>query len=478
MSFKSISIEQTSEAFSSKSGIFLLDKYWKALRLNRKFKNLLPRKKKNRGLEQVSKLKALVFSFAVGNDSLSDLDNLNQDKIFKEVLGGNCSSTCMGDFLRSFGNRHVERFQKAMIESVIELRMALFPNNKEFIITMDSAPHEHYAKKMEGLSWNYKNLWCLDSQNAYDQFGFSYLFDLRPGNTFSGKDSELWVHELFSSIPKDMDRWFRADSAYGKYDMYKALMVKNVNFAIALKSNIGAYVRKKNKHLLTWKKSNLKFFDSDKCEVAMGLYPIKSLGTLRVVFIRAPRKEMQLSLLDDPSEDGYRYYSIITNTSSFDMSDEEVIDFYRQRSTAENFIKEQKYGYDFLNFPCRRLRSNQVFGLAGTIAHNLMRGLSLMMDQKEKLVRSKDGKRRKATQLGYFSKKIRNDLINIAGKVTCSARKVKLRLSRNNWEVFKNMMIKINETKQRYVPHKTLSELFNIRIEYDQLSYGPRGGVP
>ena len=95
------------------------------------------------------------------------------------------------------------------------------------------------------------------------------------------------------------------------------------------------------------------------------------------------------------------------------MGDEEVINFYRQRSTAENYVREQKYGYDFLNFPCRRLRSNQVFGLAGTIAHNLMRGLSLMMEQKEKRVKGKDGKRRKVVQLGYYSKKIRNDLIKI-----------------------------------------------------------------
>lgn len=475
MNFKSISIEQTCEVFSANSGIFLLNKYWKALRLNKKFKGLLPRKKKKRGLEHAAKLKALVFSFAIGNDSLSDLDQLSQDKFFREIIGGNCSSTSMGDFLRSFGNRHVERFQEALIESTIELRMALFPEDKKFVITMDSTPHEHFGNKMEGLAWNYKNMWCLDSQNAYDQYGFSYLFDLRPGNTFSGNGSELWAHELFKRIPSGMERWFRADTAYSKHVMFKALMVKEVNFTIALNAAIGSYVRKKNKNLLSWKKSKLKFFDSDKCEVAMGLYPIKSLGTLRVVFIRAPKEEVQLELLENEEDDGYRYYSIITNVSSFDMSDEDVIDFYRGRSTAENYIKEQKYGYDFLNFPCRRLRSNQVFGLAGTIAHNLMRGLSLMMDQKTKNIKGKDGKKRKVVQMGYFSKKIRNDLIKIAGKVVCSARKVKLRLGRQDWEVFENMMNKINKTKQRYVSHKTLSELFNIRIEYDQLSYGPRG---
>jgi len=398
MNIKNISIEATTEVFSSNSGIFLLEQLWKDLRLNKKFKHLLPRKKKKRGIDQVNKLKALIFSVALGNDSLSDVDDLRDDKVFYEIIGGGTSSTCMGDFLRSFGNRHVERFQDALIEFVIELRLALFPSDKKFIITMDSTPHEHFAKKMEGLAWNYKNMWCLDSQNAYDQYGFSYLFDLRPGNTFSGNDSEQWVHNIFSKIPKIMERWFRADSAYGKYSMFKALHVKNVNFAIALKDNIGKYVRKKNKNLLTWKKTKLRFFDSDECEVAMGLYPIKELGNLRVVFIRAPSEDRQLNLLEDASESGYRHYSIITNVSAFDMDEEKIIDFYRQRSTAENYIREQKYGYDFLHFPCQKLRANKVFGLAGTIAHNMMRAFSFMMDQKVKTVKGKDGKRRQVVR--------------------------------------------------------------------------------
>ncbi len=464
MSPKNIAIESTSEVFSSNSGIFLLNHLWASLRLEKKFKHLLPRKKRKRGISQVNKLKALIFSFAVGNDSLSDLDDLREDKVYQVAVDGVISSTSMGDFLRSFGNRHVERLQDALIESVIELRLALFPHDNKFIITMDSTPHEHYAKKMEGLAWNYKDMWCLDSQNAYDQYGFSYLFDLRPGNTFSGNDSELWVHKIFSKIPKNMEKWFRADSAYSKHVMFQALKIKGVNFAIALKDNIGSYVRRKNKHLLTWKKTKLKFFDSDECEVAMGLYPIKSVGNLRVVFIRAPKEDKQLNLLDDPSESGYRHYSIITNISSFDLDEEAIIDFYRQRATAENYVREQKYGYDFLHFPCRRLRANKVFGLAGSLAHNLMRALSFCMEQKEKRVKGKDGKRRKVIQLGYYAKKVRIKLINIAGKVVCSARKVKLRLNRSNWEVYTKMMKKLKEIKQRYVPYKTLSELFYKRI--------------
>lgn len=476
MSKKSISLESTSEVLTSHSGLFLLNEQWKSLRLGKKLNSMLPRKKRKKGLKQVDKFKALVFSFALGNDSLSDIDKLNQEDLFRSLIGGNCSSRSMGDFLRSFGARQIEKIQETLMESVIELRLALFPENKTFILTMDSTPHEHYAKKMEGLEWNYKDMWCLDSQNSYDQYGFSYLFDLRAGNTFSGKGAERWIHLLYKKIPKQLDRWFRADSAYSSFKVFEALETAEVNFAIALKDNIGSYVRRKNKNLLTWKKTKLRFFDSDKCEVAMGIYPIKKLGNLRVVFIRAPKEESQLSLLDDPSEQGYRHYSIITNVSAFDMDEEKVIEFYRQRATAENYIREQKYGFDFLHFPCQKLRANQVYGQAGTIAHNLIRALSFMMEQKVKKVRGKDGKRRVVTQLGYYAKKVRSELINIAGKVVSSARKIKLRISRTNWEVFNRMNEKIKIVLQRYIAFKNLErDLLNSNTKSTSCSYGPAG---
>jgi hypothetical protein len=67
---------------------------------------------------------------------------------------------------------------------------------------MDSTPHEHYSNLMEGMAWNYKNMWCLDSRNGYDQFGFCFLFDLRSGNTHSGKDVDFWFLKYLSIVQR------------------------------------------------------------------------------------------------------------------------------------------------------------------------------------------------------------------------------------------------------------------------------------
>ena len=115
-------------------------------------------------------------------------------------------------------------------------------------------------------------------------------------------------------------------------------------------------------------KTRIQFFESNKCQVASTLYPIKGLegrSFLRVVFIRAPKKKKV------SGERRFDYYAIVTSMSERDKSNEEIIQFYRKRANAENHIKDLKYGMDFLHFPCRDLNANRMWGLMGVFAYNL-----------------------------------------------------------------------------------------------------------
>ncbi len=203
---KNIALESTTKVLTNNAGQFLLNQLWGYLDVEKKIKKLLPRKKRSRGAAHVQKIKSLLFSFALGGDCLSDLDDIRTDKLFCELTIGGVASRAMGDFLRSFGRRHIERLQNYLLEMALDLRLALHPDDKKFILTMDSTPHEQCGQQMQGVAHNHKNMWCLDSQNAFDQYGLSYLFDLRPGNTFSGKDAEIWIHQIFSKVPSHLER--------------------------------------------------------------------------------------------------------------------------------------------------------------------------------------------------------------------------------------------------------------------------------
>lgn len=435
---QNIVLQKTNKVLSANSGLIFFNQLIEQLELEQKLSKFLPVKKKERGITSFTKFKSAIMSFASGSDCLDDFDGLREEGLYKELCVGGISSRAMGDFLRSFSSLSLENLSDELSDIALNLRMRTHPDELDFILAMDSTPHEQTGLKMEGLAWNYKNMWCLDSQNAYDQFGYSYGFDLRAGNTFSAEGSEVMIRKIFKKIPKRLNRYFRADSAYGRVTVYNELINANVKFAIVLRENLGKHVRKMlmNKNSMKWVKTEINFFDSNECETACGLYPIKNLAGgktyLRVVFIRSKIKGKQLSLLDNPREDRFQHYSIITNMDRSEKNDDAIVEFYRARGNTENFIREQKNGYDFHHFSCKKLSANQAYGLMGTITHNLMRNLSFYL-----------------VKGGCFAKKVRNKLIKLPCQVVRHARRLTVRLAPATLEVMENILqnMKHNNSK-------------------------------
>ena len=62
---------------------------------------------------------------------------------------------------------------------------------------------------MEGVEINYKKHWCLDSLQAFDQFGFQFWMQLRPGATFTAKSATEVIGAVFGQIPKGQLRPLR-----------------------------------------------------------------------------------------------------------------------------------------------------------------------------------------------------------------------------------------------------------------------------
>ena len=50
---------------------------------------------------------------------------------------------------------------------------------------------------------------------------------------------------------------------------------------------------------------------------------------------------------------------------------------------AENFIREQEYGFDLKHYPCQKLDANRAYGLIETFAYNLMRLTALQVNPKK-----------------------------------------------------------------------------------------------
>lgn len=405
----SIKVTSNAKSLSSYSGLHLFSDLISKFEIKSALGQFLPRKERMRGFSSFQKFFAGILGFVAGAECLDDLDWLGQDPLFHE-LTNSPSSITVGNFLRSFSPRQVEQLRNQLPSIALRMRLWLQPNLYKITFKMDSSDHEQYGLKMEGVDYGYRKVRCLNSQNLFDDKGLCYGFDLRKGNTFSSKGAVEMMENAFSVIPKTIQKYFVADSAYGTLAIYNSLLNHNVNFAICLKENVWGPQLEKSKNKITWRKTKLYFFESDKCEIGSSIYSLKGLAGrsfLRVVFIRTKRK-----FITSGDNHPFIYYAIVTNMTESEMSDEQVLKFYRTRAQVENNIKDLKGGMDFYHFPCQSLKANNVWGLMGVIAYNLMRMTSFTL----------------FPRTGCFVKTTRRRLVTLAGEIIRHARSIEIRM--------------------------------------------------
>ncbi len=100
------------------------------------------------------------------------------------------------------------------------------------------------------------------------------------------------------------------------------------------------------------------------------------------------------------------------------MTPQSMLEFHNKRRNAENFVREEKYGYDLKHFPCQKLKANQAFASLAMLAHNLLRWAAIH-DQPHR---------------PKFSKKMRRMFIDIHGKMVSHGRTLTLKVSKHYFQ--------------------------------------------
>ena len=149
------------------------------------------------------------------------------------------------------------------------------------------------------------------------------------------------------------------------------------------------------------------------------------------VVVKRTRVTDQLSLIDGE----WKPYGVVTNISLHDWSFQEVIEHHNKRGNVENFIREEKYGYDLKHFPCLELKANHAYGLIAMAAHNLLRWAAIHENPSRP----------------RFSKGIRRKFIYIPGKIVSHARMLVMRVSLTAFEEV-NRLRQALELKPYYSP--------------------------
>ena len=423
---KILRLESTKTKLTSAAGLGAVIEAFDVSPLSKEFEKCLPDRSSNRSQGSYRLGLIQLASFVRGHDCLDDLIEFRHDETLFEVMRGETVvPRTMGDFLRDFEQEHLLLSNQFLARQAISYRKHLERHLKKPFkpslaprLSIDSTSHVQRGKKMEGLAYNYKEEWCLDSQVIFDDLGLCWGLELRCGNTKSGVGAVDQVKRAFSSYKFSDEKYLSGDAAYCYQDLIKTCLLLGVKFTFTANQATTGW----EDHISSitnwqpWVYSDAeKQFaiehDISLPEIEVGRFhwrPSWNEGLVFPVVVKRTKQEQT-----DLFQGAFKHYGIVTNMDLTKMSYQQLVEFHNKRGNAENFIREEKYGYDLKHFPCLKLKANHAFGFIAMVAHNLLRWASIH----DRPSRPK------------FAKGFRRQFINIPGKMVSHGRTLTLKIS-------------------------------------------------
>jgi hypothetical protein len=449
---RKIKVVPTDFKLTAASGLGTVLEVFDASPLSKAFKKCLPERVSHRSVGSYYLALMVIAGHIHGAEALADLASISEDPYLEKLFEDDVAAIrTIGDFLRDFEVEHIEKLNLFLNQMSRSLFLSLQESQpdqfkpKDLVIDMDSTYHEHFGEKIEGVAWNYKKEWSLETQAAFSSLGFCHGVQLRPGNTKSGTNAAPFIEQIFQDSRTQRIRrleakdYFRADSAYCYQDVIKSCLARGILFTLTAHDGTTGWKSLIEKEGLDWspwvhscdaiKKAKSRDEELPTIEVSR-FYWEPSWSEEKLMFPivvkrewkpYTNKKETQESLFapDTVLEHGeWQYYAVVTNFDLSKWSIQEVFEWHQKRGNAENFIKEEKYNFKLKNFPCQKLLANHAWILLAQVAHNMIRWIALM-DSPDK---------------PHFSKKIRKKYIFIAGRVVSHAKQITLRVMKSTYE--------------------------------------------
>lgn len=423
---KILKLDVTQTKLTSAAGLGTLIEAFDVSPLSEEFKKALPDRSGNRSQGAYRLGLIQLASFVRGHDCLDDLIEFRHDETLFEIMQGETIvPKTMGDFLRDFESIHLSSLNQFLSLQAMSYRKNLEQHLKKPFkpslaphLSIDSTAHVQNGKKMEGLAYNYKNEWCLDSQVIFDELGFCWDIELRPGNTKSGVAASEQIKRAFKDFKFTDEKYLSGDSAYCYQDVIITCLSVGAKFTLTANQATTGWENHiseiNNWQPWVYTEAQLEFAkDRDIIlpEIEMGRFhwsPSWNPGLKFPVVVKRTA-QVQTDLFSGP----WKYYGVVTNLDLTTKTYQEAIEFHAKRGNAENFIREEKYGYDLKHFPCLKLKANHAYGQIAMCAHNLLRW-SAIHDQPHR---------------PKFAKKMRRQFINIPAKMVSHGRSLTLKMS-------------------------------------------------
>ncbi len=227
---------------------------------------------------------------------------------------------------------------------------------KIIILDMDSSESPTHGDQ-EGSAYNgHFGCTCYHPLFCFNQFGDLERSLLRPGNVHSAEDWRVVMAPVVERYrERQLRRYFRADAAFAKPEIYEFLETEGYAYAIRLPTN--TVLQEKISHLLTRPVGR----PPNYVRVFHASFSYKAATWDK------PRRVVA-KVEWHPGDLYPRVGFIVTNLS---RPAERVTKFYNGRGTAEQWIKEGKNAINWTRLSCHSFRNNAVRLQLHALAYNL-----------------------------------------------------------------------------------------------------------
>ena len=159
-------------------------------------------------------------------------------------------------------------------------------------------------------------------------------------------------------------RSFRADCGSYSEDIVKMVMEHTEKFYIRAERHAGLYEKVKRQTGWTTVEIGFQQYDAQS-------FPFESFGDVKHCRLVVQRQRKQKGEQLDIFDGEYTYRCILTN--DWDMTDEEIIQHYNKRGTAEQVFDRQNNDFGWAHLPKSFMNQNTVFLLITAMAANFYR---------------------------------------------------------------------------------------------------------
>lgn len=320
------------------------------------------RRGKNIQLPLADLLRQSIYSRLAGYEDVNDAERLSQDPTFrligsKKILERGAALTSR---LQSFETGVLTQEDNlaglAALNRDLIAKAEAIDSPRRVELDMDSTEIPVYGEQEQSSYNGHFASTCYHPLLLFNRGGDCLAAKLRPGNVHS---ADSWAELLLPEIERQQARGkevvFRGDAAFAKPELYEALEVREVKYAIRLPANDN--LQRNIRELMTRpvgrpSQTPVVWFKSF-------LYQAASWTMARRVVAKV---EFHCGELFP------RVGFIVTNLGT---SSRAVVRFYNKRGTAEQWIKEGKQAAAMTRLSCHRFRANEVRLWLSVMAYNL-----------------------------------------------------------------------------------------------------------